>query len=118
MLEIHNSCERGLDECAALFEKADEKFTFCGGKQPGGSNLWIIEAAETRGCWKVYKELFGDNIHAVETSSAAAHVRPIDQSRIVRILSRAEPHHQPLILSQPCILFHVKDRPHAEARTT
>ena len=47
MLEIHNSCERGLDECAALFEKADEKFTYCGGKQPGGSNLWIIEAAET-----------------------------------------------------------------------
>ena len=44
MLEIQNSCERELDEWAALFHKADKRFRFLGGQQPEGSNLWILTA--------------------------------------------------------------------------
>lgn len=44
MLEIQNSCERGLDEWAELFRKADSRFRFLGGQLPAGSNLWIIQA--------------------------------------------------------------------------
>ncbi|KAF7937469.1 uncharacterized protein EAE98_001783 [Botrytis deweyae] len=44
MLELQNSRERELEDWAKLFEDADPRFTFKGGKQPAGSNLWILEA--------------------------------------------------------------------------
>ena len=44
MLELQNSRERELDDWAKLFEEADPRFTFKGGKQPAGANLWILEA--------------------------------------------------------------------------
>lgn len=44
MLEILNARERELDDWARLFEQADNRFKFLGGKQPVGSHLWIIEA--------------------------------------------------------------------------
>ena len=37
LLEIQNSCERDLEDWAALFEKADKRHTFRGGQQPEGS---------------------------------------------------------------------------------
>lgn len=44
MLELQNSCERELDDWAALFAQADSRFSFLGGQQPTGSNLWIMTA--------------------------------------------------------------------------
>jgi len=44
MLELQNSCERELGDWAKLFEEADNRFDFKGGKQPAGSTLWILEA--------------------------------------------------------------------------
>ncbi|TGO30458.1 hypothetical protein BPAE_0005g00540 [Botrytis paeoniae] len=44
MLESQNSRERALEDWAKLFGDADPRFTFKGGKQPAGSNLWILEA--------------------------------------------------------------------------
>ncbi|PQE06932.1 6-hydroxytryprostatin B O-methyltransferase protein [Rutstroemia sp. NJR-2017a WRK4] len=44
MLELQNSRERELEDWAKLFEKADPRFIFKGGKQPAGANLWILEA--------------------------------------------------------------------------
>ncbi|THV55936.1 hypothetical protein BGAL_0002g00920 [Botrytis galanthina] len=44
MLELQNSRERELEDWAKLFKDADPRFTFKGGKQPAGSNLWILEA--------------------------------------------------------------------------
>ncbi|TGO45865.1 hypothetical protein BCON_0360g00090 [Botryotinia convoluta] len=44
MLELQNSRERELEDWAKLFEDADPRFTFKGGNQPAGSNLWILEA--------------------------------------------------------------------------
>lgn len=44
MLELQNSCERELDDWAALFPRADSRFRFLGGQQPTGSNLWIMTA--------------------------------------------------------------------------
>ena len=47
MLEMQNSCERDLDDWAALFRNADPRFEFLGGQLPAGSNLWIITARWT-----------------------------------------------------------------------
>jgi len=44
MLELQNARERELDDWAGLFKQADARFKFLGGKQPPGSNLWIMEA--------------------------------------------------------------------------
>lgn len=44
MLELQNARERELDDWAKLFEEADKRFKFMGGKQPVGVNLWILEA--------------------------------------------------------------------------
>ncbi|OTA59190.1 S-adenosyl-L-methionine-dependent methyltransferase [Hypoxylon sp. EC38] len=44
MMEIHNSRERDLDDWAALFSSADPGFEFQGGRQPAGSNLWVMVA--------------------------------------------------------------------------
>lgn len=44
MMEMQNSKERELDDWAKLLEEADKRFDFTGGKQPKGSNLWILEA--------------------------------------------------------------------------
>ena len=44
MLELQNSCERELDEWAALFSRADARFKFLGGRQPAGSDMWIMQA--------------------------------------------------------------------------
>ena len=44
MLELQNSCERELDDWAALLPRADTEFKFLGGQQPEGSNLWILTA--------------------------------------------------------------------------
>ena len=44
MLELQNSCERDLDDWAALLLRADAGFKFLGGQQPEGSNLWILTA--------------------------------------------------------------------------
>lgn len=47
MLEIQNSRERDLGDGAKLFEMADPRFKFLGGKLPTGSNLWVLEAIWT-----------------------------------------------------------------------
>ncbi|KAI9646018.1 hypothetical protein NHQ30_005456 [Ciborinia camelliae] len=44
MLELQNARERELNDWAKLFEEADPRFRFKGGKQPAGANLWILEA--------------------------------------------------------------------------
>ncbi|XXH04097.1 hypothetical protein Hte_010508 [Hypoxylon texense] len=44
MIEIGNAKERDLDEWKALFEQADQRFTFKGMQQPPGSSLAILEA--------------------------------------------------------------------------
>ena len=44
MLELQNSREREMEDWATLFRDADERFDFQGGKQPAGSNLWILDA--------------------------------------------------------------------------
>lgn len=44
ILELQNAREREIDDWAGLFKQADAQFYFLGGKQPTGSNLWIIEA--------------------------------------------------------------------------
>lgn len=44
MMELQNSLERDLDAWAKLFEDADPRFKFQGGKKPEGSHLWILEA--------------------------------------------------------------------------
>jgi hypothetical protein len=44
MLELQNSRERELEDWAKLFEEADARFRFLGGKQPRGANIWILEA--------------------------------------------------------------------------
>ena len=44
MLELLNSCERELDDWAALLPRADAGFKFLGGQQPEGSDLWILTA--------------------------------------------------------------------------
>lgn len=43
MTQLFNAKERELTEWRAIFEEADERFAFIGGKQPTGSILWIIE---------------------------------------------------------------------------
>ncbi|MCJ1244006.1 hypothetical protein MMC30_001203 [Trapelia coarctata] len=45
MLVIQNSRERELDDWAKLFEVADKRFKFLGGKLPPGSKFWILEAS-------------------------------------------------------------------------
>ena len=45
MLEIQNSRERDMDDWKDLFEMADPRFKFMGGKLPPGSNLWFLEAS-------------------------------------------------------------------------
>ncbi|CAG8952635.1 hypothetical protein HYFRA_00009742 [Hymenoscyphus fraxineus] len=44
MLELQNARERELEDWAKLFEDADPRFKFLGGKQPKGASLWILEA--------------------------------------------------------------------------
>ncbi|KAI8962773.1 S-adenosyl-L-methionine-dependent methyltransferase [Daldinia sp. FL1419] len=44
MTELQNSHERELDDWAKLFELADPRFKFQWGKQPAGSNLWVVVA--------------------------------------------------------------------------
>ncbi|KAI0015114.1 S-adenosyl-L-methionine-dependent methyltransferase [Xylariomycetidae sp. FL0641] len=44
MKEITNSRERELGDWEKLFEMADSRFQFQGGKQPAGSDLWILVA--------------------------------------------------------------------------
>lgn len=44
MLELPNSRKRDLDDWATLFERADSRFTFLGGRKPEGASLWILEA--------------------------------------------------------------------------
>ncbi|CAG8977109.1 hypothetical protein HYALB_00011354 [Hymenoscyphus albidus] len=44
MLELQNARERELEDWAKLFEDADPRFKFLGGKQPRGASLWILEA--------------------------------------------------------------------------
>ncbi|RYO89405.1 hypothetical protein DL766_010432 [Monosporascus sp. MC13-8B] len=49
MTEIQNSHERELDDWAKVFELADHRFEFQGGRQPVGANLWLLVAE-----WKGY----------------------------------------------------------------
>ena len=44
MLSLFNAQERDLDDWAKLFEMADPRFKFLGGKQPEGAVMWILEA--------------------------------------------------------------------------
>jgi hypothetical protein len=44
MTELQNSHERELDDWAKVFERADPRFEFLGGKLPAGANLWILVA--------------------------------------------------------------------------
>ncbi|KAI6090340.1 S-adenosyl-L-methionine-dependent methyltransferase [Hypoxylon rubiginosum] len=44
MTELQNSHERELEDWARVFELADPRFKFQGGKQPAGSNLWLLVA--------------------------------------------------------------------------
>ncbi|RYP60843.1 hypothetical protein DL771_010354 [Monosporascus sp. 5C6A] len=44
MTEIQNSHERELEDWAKIFELADHRFEFQGGKQPVGANLWLLVA--------------------------------------------------------------------------
>ncbi|KAI1181598.1 S-adenosyl-L-methionine-dependent methyltransferase [Nemania serpens] len=44
MTELHNAHERELGDWAKLFSDADPRFEFQGGKQPPGSNLWLLVA--------------------------------------------------------------------------
>lgn len=44
MTQLLNAKERELGEWQEMFEQADWRFEFLGGKQPAGSLLWIIEA--------------------------------------------------------------------------
>ena len=44
MLSLFNAQERDLDDWAKLFELADPRFKFLGGKQPEGAVMWILEA--------------------------------------------------------------------------
>jgi hypothetical protein len=44
MLEIQNAHERNVDDWAAIFKAADERFEFEGGTRPEGSNLWMMVA--------------------------------------------------------------------------
>jgi hypothetical protein len=44
MMEMQNSKERELDDWAKLFEEADKRFDFRGGKQTQDSNLRVLKA--------------------------------------------------------------------------
>ena len=44
MLEIQNALEREVDDWAALFKAADERFEYEGSTQPEGSSLWMMVA--------------------------------------------------------------------------
>jgi hypothetical protein len=44
MMSLMNAKERGLEDWKALFQKADSRFKWNGGRRPDGSRLWIIEA--------------------------------------------------------------------------
>lgn len=44
MTELQNSHERELDDWAKVFELADPRFKFQGGKHPAGANLWLLVA--------------------------------------------------------------------------
>jgi len=48
MLELQNSREREMEDWVKIFRDADSRFEFKGGKQPAGSNLWILEAVWKR----------------------------------------------------------------------
>lgn len=43
MLELQNAREREMEDWAKLFEDADPRFNFLGGKKPEGASLWILE---------------------------------------------------------------------------
>jgi hypothetical protein len=47
MLVALNGRERGKDEWAALFKRADPRYKFLGAALPLGSRLWLIEAEWT-----------------------------------------------------------------------
>jgi hypothetical protein len=44
MTKLFNSHERELEDWTQLFQQADSRFGFQGGKQPAGSNLWVFVA--------------------------------------------------------------------------
>jgi hypothetical protein len=41
MMSLMNGKERELDQWKALFEQADPRFKWSGGRKPDGSRLWI-----------------------------------------------------------------------------